>query len=322
MIQFSPEEKQELAKIANLSDTELASFKRQITADEGRIFDQTVLELFEQGFVVSLDNVRKLYSAFDSSPNVAITKANIFETTKVYRESFAWKTPEETEYQKLSAELGEAGTAQVHKLLSNYGLYSQGEEGMKNFNLVVSYAKAQGWPITATSYNLIERLRNTPKGTGLEFRPTPDQIRRRKELDETRTSTPPQKSALELAKAKADAVKHAVNPETGRKYADEIMEEYYTKYGSGESPASAPPADDSVNPENSYWQRRTLDFIGSAQIRNNQRAELLNKFGKAPMGGNWKLNYLQLESYIQKQKDEASIQRQLESDRAKMGIRG
>lgn len=289
---LTQEERKELDSI---SDQEFGARLQTVTPDEVQIFTSTVEELFEQGFVASKDNYLRLWLAFNNSPHTPITRAVILKTTEVYRDSFAWKSEEELEFRKLDPTYATL----VQTLLRRYGFFSTGEEGYRNAVLLTNYARSQGRQIDQNNFaQIVGNFANTPKGYRLSQLPNPDQRKAAKRWEESRNTEAPKRTAKEIAQAKADAVKHAFNPATGRKYSDEIWEEYYTNHPEPETPA-AKPQTPATSPDEAVYEGRVRDFIRS--IRSNitrERAEA--EFGKGKYG-NWQLTFIEIQDWYSKQ---------------------
>src|SRR5215471_5871922 len=119
---------------------------RSVTLEEDTILLVEAQKALEPKYHVTKEAMLALVNAFDKSPNVPITLANVLKTVEDHHEvlGFVEKSANEMEYEKLSAQLGPDQTALVTKLLANHGLYStnSGEDGFANFTLLVKFAQS------------------------------------------------------------------------------------------------------------------------------------------------------------------------------------
>ena len=283
-------------------ETELLSMTRVVTpADEAEL-NRAYAELEKKGFVMNGENFMVLLRAYNQAPQVPISVQNVLQFATKYRDSFQWLSADEVEFRKLSDQLGTTTTDLVIRLLGRHGLVNtQGSEDMfHNFNQVVGFYQTRGWKISADSFErAIGNLRASLGHGTLIYKPTPSELARQKRWDDTRTSEPPKKSALEIAKAKAAAMSHVVNPD-GRRMSDVIMEEFFKAYPEAAAPEASTQQTPPVNQADAYWEKQTKDFIQSISS-NLLRTEAEQLYGHK-QHDSWRATYRALEIWHDRKK--------------------
>ena len=287
---FTQEELQELQKINSISDHEFGT--RIATPQEIQIFNTTVEELFEQGFAVTKDNFLKLWLAFDSNPHVPITKPNILETVKVYRDRYQWKSQEEIDYGKLSQQLGEQKTTAIWNYLGGHYL----KKTFSNWLTCARCIQSQGWGTESRESftRLINQIQWSPASRygELEWAPNPDERQRQKE-SEARANTPMRQVTEEEREAAISHISQGF--EKGR----------FKKYTPTSHPAPRDEGQTASERANIYWNGRIASLVASIES-NNLRSEVEQFSNRISMPDIEKKFYA-VEAYLNRRKTERAM---------------
>lgn len=293
---------------------ELQQMSRPITDADQAALNQAYSQLQAKGFVFSGDNFMTLIRAYNNSPTAPITSQSILGFTAKFRDLFQWLSAEETEYNRLSAELGPETTDFVIKHLGRHGLVNTAgtEDLWNNFNLVVGVFQSRGYPITAdhfqkviTSFQASGGRFSKPQGT-LRYAATPDQVARQKRWDAAKAEEQPKsvKELFEIAKAKAASVAHIVLP-SGERMSDQVLRQFHERYPDftevSEAPAQKNPQNDIVDAVEEHWQQQTKDYIRSLSGQNLLQQEAEQLFGH-PVHGSWRTAHQDLQLWHERKK--------------------